>query len=334
MRKPHNHARYEPGQRKGHYESFWQRANHPSRPLAFWIRYTLFSPANQPEKAIGELWAIWSDGERRTLTAAKSEFPIAQCRFAGDGFAVRIAGAELDAAQLAGTAQSSGHRIDWNLRYRSPEPPLFHLPVKLYDAALPKAKSLVGSPLAAFDGELVVDGERHEVVNWIGSQNHNWGSKHTDYYAYGQVAGFDNAPQSFLEIASARIKIGPFWTPMMTPLVLRHHGREYALNSIGRALRARASFEYFDWHFAAEDDTARIAGRIHAPREFFAGLNYYNPPGGSKTCLNSKIAACELTLTDKRAGHDPTPRKLHTAHRAAFEMLTDDRSGHGVEIRA
>ena len=40
-------ARYH-GQPQGHYESFFQRANHPTRPLAFWIRYTLFSPHAHP----------------------------------------------------------------------------------------------------------------------------------------------------------------------------------------------------------------------------------------------------------------------------------------------
>ena len=33
-----NETRYQ-GQPQGHYESFFQRANHRSRPLAFWIRY-------------------------------------------------------------------------------------------------------------------------------------------------------------------------------------------------------------------------------------------------------------------------------------------------------
>ena len=50
-----NHTRYRPGQKAGHYESFFQRANHPSRPFAFWIRHTLFSPHRRPEDALGEL---------------------------------------------------------------------------------------------------------------------------------------------------------------------------------------------------------------------------------------------------------------------------------------
>lgn len=66
-----NHARFEPGSRCGFYESYFQRANHPSRPLAFWIRYTLFAPRDRPHDAIGELRAIWFDGERnRTVVGS------------------------------------------------------------------------------------------------------------------------------------------------------------------------------------------------------------------------------------------------------------------------
>lgn len=332
MRQHHNHARYEPGQRRGHYESWWQRANHPTRPLAFWIRYTLFSPAQHPEQAIGELWAIWSDGERGVLTAAKSELPIGDCRFARDAFAVTIGSAALGADALSGAAESGGHRIAWELRYASPQPRLLHLPERLYDAPLPKAKSLVGSPLAVFDGSITVDGDTHAIAQWVGSQNHNWGSKHTDHYAYGQVAGFDNAPESFLEIATARLKLGPLWTPWMTPIVLRHRGEEYTLNALAQTIRAKARIEGFDWHFRSENAQLCIEGRIHAPRERFVGLRYYNPPGGVKCCLNSKLASCELTLIDKRASSPP--QRLVTAHRAAFEILSDDHHTHGVPLRA
>ena len=39
-----NHTRYQPGQETGHYKSFFLRANHSDRPLAFdtalWLRHT------------------------------------------------------------------------------------------------------------------------------------------------------------------------------------------------------------------------------------------------------------------------------------------------------
>jgi hypothetical protein len=185
--------------------------------------------------------------------------------------------------------------------------------------------------MAVFHGALEVDGKKIDVDGWVGSQNHNWGRQHTDHYAWGQVAGFDSHPTSFLEIATARLRLGPLWTPFFTLMVLRHEGRELACTSLVRGLRARGSFEYFTWHFATEVDGLRASGVMSAPREAFVGLRYYNPPGGEKYCLNSKIASCRIEL-EPNGGRGST-EVLETAHRAAFEILTDDLD-HEVAIRA
>jgi len=328
-----NYTHYRLGQKAGHYESFFQRANHPSQPLAFWIRYTIFNPAGHPEKAIGELWAIWFDGVRGSKVAIKKVFPIGQCAFSTSSFDVRIHDATLRPDALKGSATSGGHHISWHLTYGGSSPPLFMLPLGRYQSAFPKAKSLVGSPQALYRGTIAVDDKAYEIFDWLGSQNHNWGSQHTDHYAWGQVTGFDTHPESFLEVATARIKIGPIWTPFMTPIVLRHRGEEIRFNSLIQILRARGSFSYFVWTFFSENSHYRMEGTISAPRDAFVGLRYYNPPGGEKHCLNTKIASCEMKVTDKRHGRNSKPEILFTAHRASFEILTDDRD-HGIAIQA
>jgi hypothetical protein len=329
LTKSFNYSRYD-GSAGGFYESFFQRANHPGRPLAFWIRYTLFSPEGRPNDAIGELWAIYFDGETKRHVAAKQELPFADCEFKRDGFGARIGGAELSSGRLHGAAASPNACLEWDLTFAGDADPLFLLPLRMYDAGLPRAKSLVGLPLAVYNGSLAVNGETIDVRDWVGSQNHNWGSRHTDWYAWGQVAGFDNDPECFLEVATARLRIGPVWTPYLTPLVLRHRGRELRINRTAQSLRARATFRYFSWTFACASGPVSIAGRIEAPREAFVGLRYYNPPGATKHCLNTKIAACELRVTDPSSGREV--ETLSTAHRAAFEILTDDTE-HGIEVR-
>ena len=59
---------------------------------------------------------------------------------------------------------------------------------------------------------------------------------------------------------------------------------------------------------------------VSAPAEAFVGLTYGNPPGGTKTCLNTKIASCEVHLEE--TGRSPI--HLRTASRASFEILTTD----------
>jgi hypothetical protein len=325
-----NCTRFKPGQREGHYESYFLRANHPGKPLAFWIRYTVFSPEDRPRDAIGELWAAFFDGERGRNFAAKTEVPIDRCSFAASGLSVQIAGAVLSGQALRGNTGTAPATIAWDLAYGAGMPPLFALPPGKYEGDFPKAKSLVGIPMARFSGELQVAGETIRIEDWTGSQNHNWGRRHTDRYAYGQVCGFDNAPASFLEVASARLKLGPLWTPLLTPLVLRHEGREYALNTVLQSLKARAAYDCFEWRFKSRSDTVEIEGEIAAPSQAFVGFRYYNPPGGVKYCANTKIASCTLRLRDRR---QPNTETLYTRSRAAFEILADIPT-QGVEFRA
>jgi hypothetical protein len=322
-----NWAQFAPGARRGHYESFYQRANHPTEPLAFWLRYTVFSPARRPAAALGELWAIVFDGRPAGGGAgggghavAKVEVPIAGCAFARDRFDVRVGDGPAAATLGPRGLRGSAGEIGWDLAYAGTQPPLYLLPRVLYRGGFPPAKSLVGVPLARYDGELRVGRRRIAVEGWPGSQNHNWGSRHTDRYAFGQVAGFDNAPDSFLEVATARNRIGPLWTPAATPLVLRHRGRQLALTSLRTTLRAKASVGPALWTFESGAGPVRVTGRIHAPADAFVLLEYRNPPGGTKYCLNTKLAACEVVITDRATGDREV---LRSAHGALYEVLDD-----------
>jgi hypothetical protein len=326
-RDPWNGARYEPGTTAGHYESWFQRANDASGRRAFWIRYTIFAPRGRPGDAVGELWAIAFDREAAReaarIVAVKQVHPIATCAFARDRLDVAIGAARLDDGALRGAATANGHTIGWELRYAGGQPPLLFLPERLYAAPVPKAKALVGRPLARFTGTLTVDGEPLAIDDWVGSQNHNWGSQHTDRYAWGQVAGFDEAPDAFLECSTARIRIGPVLTPRLSPVMLRLGGETLAWNGLVRALRARGRYAPYDWRIETTGPAGTIAIEIQAAAADFVALRYDNPPGGAKICLNSKIARCEVTL--RRRGTTTVLR----SSRAAFEIL-DDTAPPGV----
>jgi hypothetical protein len=327
-----NDSRYQPGSQTGHYESFFVRANHPTRPLAFWIRYTIFSPRHRPEEAIGELWAIVFHGETGAHVAVKQELPIAACAFDPTRYSVHVGEALLGPGKLVGAAETGGHSIHWDLRYSGDASPLFLLPLSAYTRPQPKAKSLVALPLAVFSGQLVVDGVPLEIAQWVGSQNHNWGVQHTDHYAWGQVAGFEGAPDTFLEIATARRRLGPLWSPFVTLLVLHHHGEEIALNSSRQMRRAKGAFRPFEWQLHSATKQVRVAGRITAPSAAFVGLTYRNPPGGTKYCLNTKLATCELTIARREGSTWGTPEQLTSGPRAAFEILTENSLSQAVGV--
>lgn len=329
-----NRSQFDSEGRKGHYESYFLRANHPMEPKAFWVRYTIFAPKGRPADNIGEIWVMYFDGTGNCVVAAKEEIPISQCSFSRWGQDVRIGDSTLVPGKFQGKAKSEGNSIHWDLVFNGGQEPLLYLPQFLYDKPFPKAKFLVGTPNALFSGNLVVNGEVIALDQWRGSENHNWGPKHTDEYAWGQVCGFDGEHDAFLECGSGHIKLGPVWSPWMTPAVLRLDGKEYALNSLKNLTQGKMQLKFegedtFVLAFTKSTRDIQISCRISAPREHFVGLNYYNPPGGSHTCLNSKIADCELTVKLP----DQAERKLVAKHRAAFEILTDSKR-HGVPIVA
>jgi hypothetical protein len=324
-----NASQFDRGSDRGFYESYFLRANHPTRPLAFWIRYTLFSPRGKPAAAEGQLWAIYFDGEASAITAIKQCVPLAQCAFSGAGLQVRLGEAVLDETSLRGIAHSGDRQLTWDLRYAGEKKPAFLLPLSLYHRGFPKAKALSGVPLADFSGTVTVNGRSVAIDGWRGSQNHNWGLKHTDRYAWGQVAGFDTDPTAFLECSSARLKIGPLWTPSFNSLVLRLGERDIRLNSLWQALRNRGRYGYFHWELEGEQGPLALSVRMAAPAARFVGLAYDDPPGGQKTCLNTKLASCTVYLSERGC---PT-LTLTTSHRAAFEILTD-RHDHGIALSA
>ena len=112
--------------------------------------------------------------------------------------------------------------------------------------------------------------------------------------------------------------------------MLRHRGREYALNGLWQSIRARGAVDYFTWRFKSTTAQTAIEGTLSAPAQAFVGLKYDNPPGGVKHCLNTKIAACRVQIKDRALGIQET---LETRSRAAFEILTDDRT-HGIPMAA
>jgi hypothetical protein len=325
LRDAVNATRFDPQSTRGFYESHFLRGNHPSKALAFWIRYTIFSPKSRPADTKGQLWGIYFNGESSTHVAVKESFPLSECAFSHTDLGIRIGQASLDGRALRGSVSQTDQSLSWDLTYSGGEAPAFLLPVSFYDRGFPKAKALTGIPLADFSGILNVNGQAIDVTGWRGSQNHNWGEKHTDMYAWGQVAGFDEHLDAFLECSTARLKIGPLWTPWLTNLVLRIDGREIGLNSLTQAFRNRGRYQYFSWSIEARRGPIHAQVSIEAPAGKFVGLVYDDPPGGKKWCLNTKLASCKIRLqeTGRRA------IVLETSSRAAFEILTTD-DAHGV----
>ena len=303
-----------------YYESRYIRANDPDRPQALWLRETLLLPtAGNP---VADVWVMVFDPEGAGNRALKEPYPIDAANYEYDSWTARIGATTVDDRSAQGVVTGGNRSARWDLRITpGSEEPVKLLTERAYDARFPTAKTTVRHPLAQFDGRLELDDLRVVVDGWTGSVNHNWGTRHTPAYAFGQVCGFDDAPESSLEIVTAHAKIGPMSLPAATLFVFRHGQGEFAVRSIRSSLHTRGRYRPFSWTFGGRVGERMIEGEIFTEPADVIGLTYTDTDGGSKYCYNSAIATCRIQL----AGKAFERTELVATRRAMFEILTDTR---------
>jgi hypothetical protein len=303
-----------------YYESRFIRANHPDRPQALWLRETLLLPT--AGEAVADVWVMVFDPEGAGNRALKVPHPIDAADYDYDTWTAHIGATTINDQSAEGSVSLADRSARWDLRI-TPGP---HGEVKLltdraYTARIPTAKTTVRHPLAQFDGRVEFDDLQLPVDGWSGSVNHNWGTKHTPAYAFGQVCGFDDAEQTSLEIVTARAALGPFRTPAATLFVFRHDGQEFAVRSVLGSLQTHGRYRPFTWSFGGRVGERMIEGEITAEPADVIGLTYTDTDGTSKYCYNSALGSCRLQV----AGKAFQRAELIATRRVMFEILTDTR---------
>jgi hypothetical protein len=303
-----------------YYESRFLRANHPEEAQAVWLRHTLLLPtAGDP---VADMWVMVFDPDGAGNQALKEPYSIDAADFHYDTWTARIGAATFDDRSARGVVTGGSRSARWDLRITpGDEAAVKLLSERGYRARFPTAKTMVRHPLALVDGRLELDDARVTVDGWTGSVNHNWGRRHTPAYAFGQVCGFDEAPDSSLEIVTAHAKAGPIALPAATLVVLRHDGQELAVRSVKASLHSHGRYRPFSWTFGARVGELMVEGEMTADPTDVIGLTYTDTDGGSKYCYNSALATCRIQLAGKAFDR----AELVASRRAMFEILTDTR---------
>jgi hypothetical protein len=299
----------------GHYESFYIKACHPAEPLGVWIRYTVHKrPGALPN---GSLWVTLFDGAAEGPRAHK-ETKAGPIAGGGDWIGVG------EASMRPGAAVGAIDGAEWDLRFATSEPPLFHLPrAWMYRARLPRTKLLSPAPAARFDGSLRVDGRAVAVDAWPGVIGHNWGAQHAERWIW--LHGLTESGD-WLDAALGKVKLGPVTTPWVASGALSLDGRRQALGGPGRKLEVRESPERCD--FLLSGKGVRVRGTVEAARKDFVGWVYADPDGPEHNTVNCSIA--DMRLQVERDGG--APRELEVRGAAAYELGMRERD-HGIPIQ-
>jgi hypothetical protein len=302
--------------RAGHYESFYLKACHPARRRGVWIRYTVHKRPGAPPT--GSLWFTLfdaaADGPRARKVMVAGPRP-------GGGEWLRVGEAFVGDGRAVGALEGVG----WDLRFESPEAPLFHLPRDwMYSAPLPRTKLLSPAPAARFDGSLSVDGLSVDVEGWRGMVGHNWGAQHAErwIWLHGITAAGD-----WLDAAIGRIRLGPVTTPWIANGAVSVGGVRHALGGPRRGVVVHEAPERCSFALPGAGGL-RVRGMVVAARKDVVGWVYADPDGSEHHTANCSIA--DMRVAVERAGAPPV--ELVVEGGAAYELGMRERD-HGIPIQ-
>ena len=264
----------------GGYESWFVSARGPASAGALWIRHTRLRRRQGPESAA--LWCIVAGpglGERPVVVKQV--------------FAAFPASAAAGPGQFRGEATMAGHDGRWDLAITGGQPPLRPLrPAVLYRAPLPRTKLEASVPDGLVTGIVEVSGHRVEVDRWRGTVGHNWGTEHADCWVWLHAVGFDAAPQAWLDLVLAKIKVGPARSPWTAMGAFSLNGRLVPLGGLGRRPRVQAGPGRLTAQIPAP--RARLEVTVTARDDGAVAVAYTDPPGGTRAVSHAALATVEL----------------------------------------
>jgi hypothetical protein len=324
-RVPRTHARFaEVPAGKGHYESFYLKACHPSEPLGVWIRYTVHKHSNQPPQ--GSIWFTLFDGAAPGPLASKVTTHELS---APDDAYIRIGDSTFGEGRVEGRAPTEQLNASWELTFDSDQEPLLHLPRDwMYRAPVPKTKLLTPYPGARFSG-IVRAGERELALDgWPGMVGHNWGTQHAERWIWLHGAAFDGAEDAWFDAAIGRIKLGLVTTPWIANGTLYLDGERHRLGGPEKARRTKVSESAARVDFSLPGSGMTVAGRVESERKNFVGWVYADPDGPEHNTVNCSIADMTLTVRPDTGSQ----RELRLRGGAAYELGMREKD-HGMPLQ-
>ncbi len=285
------------------YESWFLSARDPDSPRALWIRHTRHHPGHGRESVA--LWCTVSDGDLVRPPAVVKEV-----------FSAFPPGAAAGPGRFRGQATMGEHSARWDLAITGGQAPLRPLrPPVLYRTPLPRTKLEATVPDGRVTGMLEFDGRTVTVAGWRGTAGHNWGSEHADSWVWLHAAGFGAAPEAWLELVLARIKVGPARSPWTAMGALSLGTERILLGGLGR----RPKVDARPGRLAASvpSPRARLRLSVTTDDDLPVTVTYADPRGGSRTVRHAALASVELIV--RRPGN----RELAlSSSRGAYEYGT------------
>lgn len=300
------------------YEVWFLRLGLADGSGAWWFRYLLMNPGRggcvgNPQGAPVQVWATWfpRGGKPQSFIQA---FPLQGLDISPRGsapFHFRCSENAINQDSCRGSLQVDGHRIDWNLRYRS----TFRVTLS--------NKGWIGFSRtphsdAIFSGEITLDGRSFSGdALGFGVQGHNCGFRHRNFWTWTH-AYFSRSSHDATTLEALLYEM-PFGL-VFRKAVLWHAGQQYIFKDLREDLREMSSpREAMQWKFqCSAGRSPRIEVAIDGSGPSIHRLPYTKTDcSGSFEVVNNSLASASIVITN---GSGQTER-LETANGAVLEQV-------------
>lgn len=283
-----------PGQ-TGIYEAWYVTVNEPAARRGFWLRYTTLNAGSEAHSA---LWAaaFHRDDPARNQ-ALKAVYPLSAAAY-GEPLEVAVADSRLNLTGCRGEMVAPRGRAAWDLRWTSHAEPFFFLEPRWQRLA--SAANVGAQPALEVSGWIEIGGERYELRDAPGGQQHTWGSRHALEWNWGYASALGGRRGEFFDGVSTRVR-GPAGAALRgTALGLKLGGRELKVNSLPATLRHAAEISPAGWDVDLEERGLRAELAVRPRKEDLIGVTYLDPAGGTRVCYHTEVADLELRLYEGR----------------------------------
>ena len=121
---------------------------------------------------------------------------------------------------------------------------------------------------------MVLDGALVDVVGWRATVGHNWGAEHAERWVWLHAAGFEDEPDTWLELAIARVRVGGALTPWIANGAVAHAGQRFRLGGLGHVAGVRVIARPGRLEAIVPGDRVNIRVAVHADLDQTVGFKY------------------------------------------------------------
>ncbi len=297
------------------YESWFLRFGLADNSGAWWLRYLLTNPGrNGCPRLSGaapvQVWATWSP-RGAPPQAFIQEFPLEALHVSArrSPFLLEIGANRIEEAACRGALEIRGHRLSWDLRYRS-----------IFGITLSN-KGWIGFSRtphsdAVFSGEIRLDDRvfRGDPLGF-GVQGHNCGFRHRNFWTWTHAC-FPQ-PDGRLSIFEALVYEMPFGL-VFRNAILWHEGRSYIFRKLRETCRDPQAMR---WVFRTSSAAGSIEAAIAGGGPSLHRLPYARTDcSGTFEVANNSLAQAQLNV---RFANPTRTAEFATDGGAVLEMSGD-----------